>query len=161
MKFKQLALAVGILLVLAACSEEKAAKPADPVMESRKDLEEALPILDVTIDGREQPTIRGGYSWSFFDEKENASATIEAESLSPLELAENQKAPRVNGETTIDLHFNKQPDSCYVQIWDSEGVTRGPFDDIVLGESSGKMVYQIIAEWEQGTATYIFSLKLE
>ncbi|MDN3436712.1 hypothetical protein QMA04_01350 [Planococcus sp. APC 3900] len=161
MKFKQLIAVVGILLVLAACSEEKAAKPADPVMESRKDLEEALPILDVTIDGREQPTIRGGYSWSFFDEKENVSATIETESLSPLELAENQKAPKVNEETTIDLHFDKQPDSCYVQIWDSEGVTRGPFDDIVLDEPNGKTVYQIIAEWEQGTATYVFSLTVE
>ncbi|WP_203340239.1 hypothetical protein [Planococcus beijingensis] len=161
MKFKQLIVAVGILLVLAACSEEKAVKPADPVMESRKDLEEALPALDVTVDGREQPTIRGGYSWSFFDEKENASATIEAESLSPLELAENQKAPKVNEETTIDLHFDKQPDSYYVQIWDSKGVGRGPFDDIVLDEPNGKTVYQIIAEWEQGTATYVFSLTVE
>lgn len=161
MKFKQLIVAVGILLLLAACSEEKAAKPADPVMENRKDIEEALPILDVTVDGREKPTIRGGYSWSFFDEKDNASATIEAESLSPLELAENQKAPKVNGETKIDFYFDKQPDSYYVQIWDSEGITRGPFDDIVLDEPNGKTVYQIIAEWEQGTATYIFSLTLE
>ena len=116
MKFKQLIVAVGILLLLAACSEEKAVKPADPVMESRKDIEEALPILDVTVDGREKPTIRGGYSWSFFDEKDNASATIEAESLSPLELAENQKAPKVNEETMIDLHFDKEPETYEVQI---------------------------------------------
>src|SRR5690606_35705570 len=124
MKFKQLIAVVGILLVLAACSEEKAAKPADPVMESRKDLDEALPILDVAIEAREDRTIGGGDSGSCFDEKSTASATIEAEALPPMELAENQKAPKVDGEPPHDLHFDKQADRCYVQIWDSEGVTR-------------------------------------
>src|SRR5690606_785971 len=142
-KFKLVVLAVGILFVLVACSGEKTAKPVDPVIESRKDLEETLPVLNVTIDGKEHPTIRGSYSWSFFDEKENASATIEAESLSPLELAGNQKAPTVNEVAEIDLHFDKEPEAFYVQTWNSEGAEKGPFNDIVLDESGGKTVYQI------------------
>ena len=161
MKIKLGMLAAGILLVLVACSEEKAAKPVDPVIESRKDLEEALPVLNVTIDGGEHPTIRGGYSWSSFDEKEKASATIESESLSPLELAENQKAPAAKEVAEIDLHFDKEPDAFYVQTWNSEGAEKGPFNDIVLDESGGKTVYQIIAEWEQGTVTYVFSLMVD
>ena len=158
MKFDLLVFAIGILLVLGACSEESEAKSVHPVIESRIDLEETLPMLNVTIDGIEHPTIRGGYSWSYFDEKENASATIEAESLSPLELSENQKAPAVNEEAAINLHFDKEPDAYDVQIWNTEGAGKGPFNDIVLDKSSGKMVYEIIAQWEQGTVTYVFSL---
>lgn len=160
MKFNLLVLAIGILLALTACSEEKAAKPV-PVIEIRKDLEETLPVLNVMIDGIEHPTIRGGYSWSSFDEKENASATIEAESLSPLELAVNQEAPAVNEEAAINLHFDKEPDAYDVQIWNSEGAGKGPFTDIRLDESSGKTIYEVIGQWEQGTVTYVFSLMIE
>ena len=165
MKFKLSLLAISIFLLVTACSEEDKAvvaeKPGHPVIENKEDLGETPPHLKVDVDGIEISSIRGGYSWSYFDEKENAMATIEKESFSPLELAENQEGPSVNGKAVIDLKFEKEPDSYEVQIWNSDGDEKGPFSEIVLDESSGKTVYQVIAHWEQGTGTYVFSLDIQ
>ena len=117
MKFKLSLLAISIFLLVTACSEEeKAEKSVHPAIENKEDLGETPPQLKVDVDGMEISSIRGGYSWSCFDEQENAVALVEAESLSPLELAENQHAPSVNGKEVIGLDFEQEPDSYEVQI---------------------------------------------
>lgn len=165
MNFKLWVLGIIILAVLAACSEEKEAatteKTVQPVIENVEDLGENPPALNVMVDGMEISSIRSGYSWSYFDEQENAMALVETESLSPMELAENQKAPAVSGTAVIDLDFEKEPDSYEVQIWNGDGVGRGIYKEVVLHESSGRTVYQVIAHWEQGTVRYIFALMIE
>ncbi|MBT2571115.1 hypothetical protein [Planococcus sp. ISL-110] len=114
-----------------ACSEERRAatteKPVQPVIEDREDLGETAPALKVVIDGMEIPSIRSGYSWSYFDEQENAMALVETESLSPMEVAKKQKAPRVNGETVIGLRFEKEPDSYRVNIWNFHAIAKRPY----------------------------------
>lgn len=165
MKFKYLFWGAIIFVILTACSEERGAataeKPVQPVIEDREDLGETPPALKVVVDGMEIPSIRSGYSWSYFDEQENAMALVETETLSPMAVAEKQKAPRVNGETVIGLRFEKEPDSYRVNIWNSDVIVKRPYNGIVLDQSSGKTVYVVTGYWEQGTARYVFALTVE
>ena len=82
MKFKLSLLTISIFLLVTACSEEDKAvvaeKPDHPVIENKEDLGETSPHLKIGVDGMEISSIRGGYSWSYFDEEENAMTTIEA-----------------------------------------------------------------------------------
>lgn len=162
MKLKIVVLIAIILLGASGCSKEKEAvmaeNPVNPPIKSIENLGETPPDLKVLVDGIEIAALRGGYSWSYFDEEENAMVSMEAESLSPLEIAENQKAPSVNADAEIELNFEKEPKSYKVQIWDETGAAKGSYPKIVLNESNGKSIYQVLAHWEQGTVSYVFSL---
>lgn len=154
-----------ILLVAVACSKEQETlmdeEIINPPLENLGDMPKAPPNLKVVIDGFQVSTILGARSWSYFDEEENAMALVEAESLSPLELAGNQQAPSVNTSSVIRLNFEEEPESYEVHIWDSIDHIKGPFNEIVLTESAGKTVYEVTAVWGQGTARYVFALVIE
>ena len=165
MKVKHLFWGAILLVILPACSEERGAataeNPVPSAIEASQDLGETPPVLKVEVDGIEISSIRSGYNWSYFDEQENEWALVETETLSPMEAAEKQKAPRVDGETEIGLRFEKEPDSYRVNIWNSDGVVKGPYKGVVLDQASGKTVYVVTAIWEQGTDCYVFSLTVE
>ncbi|TWT06479.1 hypothetical protein FQV26_01300 [Planococcus sp. CPCC 101016] len=162
MKLKAGILATIILLGMSGCSKEKEAVPAEnpvnPPIENRENLGETPPALKVLVDGMEIAALRGGYSWSYFDEKENAMVSMEAESLSPQELAKNQKAPSVDADTEIELQFDNEPTAYEVQVWDATGAVKENSPEIVVDDSPGKSIYQVLAHWEQGTGSYVFSI---
>lgn len=166
MKFKLWFLGITILVGLSACSGGQqmamdGTDKNDPSIAVGKAMFEKPPGLKVEIDGKEVTAISGGYHWSYFDQKEDAMALVEKETLSAIEIGVNQKAPSVNIDTAIELNFAQKPDSYKVTIWNSDHRMKGPYKKIVLDESVGKTVYEVAAVWEQGTAHYIFALTIE
>ncbi|WP_238323348.1 hypothetical protein [Planococcus antarcticus] len=165
MKFKLFFLVVVILLAATACSEEQGDvvdnKITNPAIEYPEEMPKAPPNLKVAVDGIEVSAILGAHAWSYFDEEENARVSVEAETISPLEIAMNQKAPPVNEIAVIELRFEKEPNSYGFYIWGSKHRMKGPYSKIILDESTGKTVYEVVAAWEQGTAHYVFSLTIE
>ncbi|ANU09600.1 hypothetical protein BBH88_04440 [Planococcus antarcticus DSM 14505] len=165
MKLK-LSFLVGVLLLAArAYSEEQETamevKNINPQIEDLEDVSKTPPNLKVVVEGIKVSAILGTRAWSYFDKEENAMVSIEAETVSPAELAENQKAPSVDANAVIELEFEKEPDSYEVYIRGPKHRMKGPYSEVVLDESTGKMVYEFAAAWEQRTTDYVFSLSVE
>ena len=166
-KFLFFTLTLILLLSLAGCSGLNAAnekaKNARPIVESGSGETSEHTIMEpptLTINVGEEtlmPTL-GTYSWHF--ENEDGTGTgVESDSLSPPESVNNDNSMQVTADTEVKLNFEVQPDRYSVRIWDDENIISSS-DKVVLS-SRGKVIYEVLAYWEQGTASYVFSLDIE
>lgn len=163
MRYKVLLLTISILFLGVACLKERAidSENTSQAKEITKEIFETPPNLKIVVDGVEIAAFLGAHTWSYFDKKEKAMRLFETETISPLEIAEHQKASKVNETTKIELEFDRDPHFYNFYRWDSESQRMGPFSGITLEESKGKIVYEVVATWDQGTGHYIFSLDVE
>lgn len=165
MKSKLLFLSMLLIFILAGCSQEKEAtkneKNMSDSVENVKYTEKKPPQLKIGVNEEEFSAALGGYAWSYFDQEENSMVEIEAETIGVSELVGDRKGPIVNAGTSIELKFEEEPISYQVNIWDSTDNIKGSFKDVVLDGQSGKTIYEIVANWEQGTGHYFFPLTIE
>ncbi|WP_423188356.1 hypothetical protein ACO1PF_07010 [Alkalibacterium sp. f15] len=103
--------------------------------------------------------VLGTYSWSVENEDGTVTAT-EVDAAAPPELVSIIDPMEVTADTTIDLGFEEQPDRYTVRIWDEDNAILSESDEVVLS-GEGIVIYEVLAHWEQGTATYAFSLDIE
>lgn len=101
----------------------------------------------------------GTYSWSF-DNGDGTETVIESDSLAPPELVKNNNPLQVTVDTKVELNFEIQPDMYTVRIWDDGNNVISTLDKVVLF-GKGKVIYEVLAHWKQGTASYAFSLNIE
>ncbi|KGP90250.1 hypothetical protein N780_05995 [Pontibacillus chungwhensis BH030062] len=109
-----------------------------------------------------EETIRpslGTHSWSI-DNGDGTASGIEAGSSAPPELVKDSNPMQVTADTNVELDFEEQPESYTVRIWGEDNNVVYSSDEVVLSEK-GKIVYEVLAHWEQGTASYAFSLDVE
>ncbi|WP_158737280.1 hypothetical protein [Alteribacillus sp. YIM 98480] len=86
---------------------------------------------------------------------------MNADSAAPPELVEKQHGVDVNPNTEVKLNFKKAPMNYKVKIWDSEkNEVKSTYDEMVLPKSDGKVIYEILVKWDQGTVSYAFSLNV-
>lgn len=101
----------------------------------------------------------GTYSWST-DNEDGTVGGIEADSLSPSELNLPSNHEDVSADTSIELEFDEEPQNYTVRVWDEDGdIINESSEFIIFGE--GEIIYEILAQWEQGTVSYVFSLIIE
>ena len=62
-------------------------------------------------------------------------------------------------DTSVTFDFEEDPDDYSIRIWEDEATTESSSDIDLSGQ--GEVVYEVQAEWEQGEASYAFSLILE
>lgn len=164
-----------IALIVSGCSGSNI-KSADEVLSGNKspnDIEVVKDSNKVTTDennfkppaltiivGKEtvRPTL-GTYSWSI-EYEDGTGRGIEADSFAPPELVKNNTPLQVKANTNIELDFEKQPDSYTVRIWDDDNNVISTSDKVVL-PTKGEVIYEVLAHWTQGTASYSFSLHVE
>ncbi|SFL58685.1 hypothetical protein SAMN04487943_102337 [Gracilibacillus orientalis] len=101
----------------------------------------------------------GTYNWNY-ESGDGTSAEIHADSLAPPELVKNHNPTEVTADSNVELDFEKQPDSYIVRIWDDDNNIISNSDKVVL-TGKGKVIYDVLVQWEQGTASYSFSLNIE
>ena len=101
----------------------------------------------------------GTYSWSV-DNGDGTASGIEADSSAPPELVKDSNPMLVTADTNVELDFEEQPESYTVRIWDEDNNVVNSSDEVDLS-GKGKVVYEVLAHWEQGTASYAFSLDVE
>ncbi|WP_438311709.1 hypothetical protein [Sporosarcina sp. FA9] len=104
------------------------------------------------------PTL-GTYSWSIENEDGTGTA-IESDSLAPPELVNKDNPLHVTIDTKVELNFEIKPDSYTIRIWNDENNVISTSDKVVLS-GKGKVIYEVLAHWKQGTASYAFSLYIE
>lgn len=103
--------------------------------------------------------ILGTYSWSI-DNGDGTDSGIEADSDAPPELVKDSNLTQVTTVTNIDLDFEEEPDSYTVRIWDEDNTILSESNEVDLS-GEGEFVYEVLAQWEEGTASYAFSLTIE
>ena len=166
-KLSFFALTLIFLLSMMGCSDMNATneKPDNDrlIVESGSGKTSKATILvppTLTIDVGEEtltPTL-GTYSWHI-ENDDGTETAIESDSLAPPELINNDNSLQVTIDTKVELNFEIQPGRYSVRIWEDDNVV-STTDNVVLS-SNGKVIYEVLAHWKQGTASYAFSLEIE
>ena len=151
------------LLLTAACSNlilyEDSPEPVDSFDGTGMALEP--PILTVVSGEQTRPRSPVNYEWCYSESPEE-KVCVETESLPPNELANTEFGDiATSQDATIELSFEEEPDSYTVKVWDAQNELIESFDDISLATKSGLHIYEINADWEQGEASYFFSVNIQ
>ena len=170
MKFKTIAASLLLItmLSLAACSEPNEAdneidKPDNELNDSEAPSsdENALEPPTLTINaGREMLTpILGAYSWTV-DNEDGTQRSIVVDAAAPPGLVRTAEPIQVTQDTEIELDFEEEPDTYSVRIWDEDNTIISTSDNVDLS-SEGEVIYEVLAHWTQGTASYAFLLSID
>ena len=119
------------------------------------------PALTLTIDEQTIKISLGSYSWGYTDEKTGQQIGVETESLSPTEVVSLENAKLVDLNKPINLNFEQQPDRYDIRIWGSDNKVTATYKDLSDIKERGKVVCEILATWQQGTASYAFALDIQ
>lgn len=154
-----------LLLVVGFSSEKSTNEENDFGEETMEKTEETAnlkspPKLTVSVDGDTIEGTLGTHSWSY-DNSDGTSTGIDALSASPQEIVKNQKPTNVNANSDINLNFEKPPTNYEVRIWGTDNTIKGVYDKLVVPDYKGIVIYEVLANWEQGTATYVFLFNVE
>lgn len=103
--------------------------------------------------------VLGTYSWNVENEDRTFDG-IEVDSVAPPELVRTTEPIQVTEDTTITLDFEEEPDRYTVRIWDEDNNVLSESDEVNLS-GEGEVIYDVVTHWDQGTASYAFSLDIE
>ena len=156
MKVKLLVVTLIACLTI-ACSNSGA------IDESEQGIGENLtepPNLTIAIGEKTLPTVIGSYSWTYYDEITEENVAIEQDAASPPELVNKTDETVVHSDAEVGLLFDYPPSDYTVNVWDS-GLMIDTSDIVELSAYQGDVIYEIVANWEQGTVSYAFVLHIE
>lgn len=118
------------------------------------------PELKVSVGEETIDAVLGNYSWSYHDKYE--SWTTGVEYPEPLELVKFQPVVvEVTQDTEVQLNFDLEPSGYEVRIWDEEGNLLDIDTEVKIEEWEGTIVVEIIADFAQGSASYVFKLHVK
>lgn len=118
------------------------------------------PSLTIAIGEQTIRTVTGSYSWSYYSEATEETIATEQDTAPPPELVGDGEVTMVHSDAEVELLFDYPPNDYTVNIWDQEQVIDS-FDKVELTEYGGDVIYEIQANWEQGTVSYAFVLLIE
>ncbi|WP_419959877.1 hypothetical protein [Psychrobacillus sp. BM2] len=144
---------LGILLLTTACSSGSSKKESDydfpPTMRGT-----------IEINGQQYDMAKGNYRW----ERKQGLETevIQADAASPYQIAENLDAIRINKNETILINIEEES-AINVYLWDENGRQKEvSINDkqFQAPESTGKYVYEVLAQWSNGEVSYTFVVEM-
>jgi|GEM_PF-309423 len=121
------------------------------------------PELTVSIVNKGIAAVCGTFSW-FIDSGDGIVKCIEADSGPPNELVKNQKESLyVKPNSRIFLSFESKPINYKVGIWENDKSInqRVKNGEITTPREKGLVIYEVKAEWQQGTAIYAFAINMD
>ncbi len=124
-------------------------------------MNEKPPILTLAIGEQIIKTVSGLRNWSYIDRKTGERTGIKAESLPPTEVVNLDNAKVVDLSKPIHLNFEQEPDRYDIRIWSSENKVTATYRDLSDIKEKGKVICEILATWQQGTASYAFALDIQ
>lgn len=137
-----------IVLLLAGCSG-KAGTAADSYIE---------PLLPAITIGHEEVTVvRGSSCWG----SKNFSRCVDTPP--PQKLVENVRPTAANSGDSVSINFNDSPNDIRVNLW------KAPIEETVpitsdhtfsLPVEKGIYVYDINANWKEGSSSFVFTVEV-
>ena len=150
-----------MLLTTVGCSNEKIQNNENGIAKNTEEVAIlSPPKLTVSVEGNKIIAGRGSYSWS----KDNGDGTTESIYSStgpPPEFA--GKELLVKSQSEVQLFFEEAPSYYEVRIWETDNNIAIPVTDntFTTTQDKGNVIYEVVANWEHGTATYAFSLNVK
>ena len=159
MRFKSVFLAFLLLglLTVTGCSDAN-----DTNGDAENDSADALtepPGLTVHAGEESVRAELGTYSWRIAHE-DGTETAIEADSAAPPELVKLGEPLAVSSDAAVELDFEEEPQSYTVRIWNEENTVLSESDEVELS-GQGTVIYEVLANWEEGKASYAFSLTID
>ncbi|UCZ51535.1 hypothetical protein LGQ02_11695 [Bacillus shivajii] len=162
MKFsiKILTLTIIGLIAIIGCSDNTQEtnnnnEPNENVSQLRKPPNLYMVVGEETIN-----PVLGSHSWTF-EHSDGTTESIEADSYSPSIIVEMREPQKVDANTDISFEFETTPKTYQAREWDTEHNVLGSNNELDLSIHEGKKIFEILASWEQGTASYVFYLDIE
>lgn len=121
------------------------------------------PELKVLFQNKSIDAVRGTYSWTI-DNNDGTKTTTNADSSSPTELVKNSGPLTVSPKSSLTLKFSDaQPTSVNVNIWEDKTTIKQKFinNQLVVPDYKGSIIYEVVATWEKGTASYAFLVDIK
>jgi hypothetical protein len=156
--------ASAVLYTLAACAvtdESDGTVETEPnqVEDAVEDPDLSPPGLTIQVGEETVRPVLGIYRWSI-DNEDGTTTTTVVDAAAPPELVRTMDPVETTPDMPVTFDFEEEPDDYSIRIWEDETTTTGSSSDIDLS-GQGEVVYEVQAEWEQGEASYAFSLILE
>ena len=118
------------------------------------------PNLVISVDGKTIQPIVGTYSWSH-ENSDGTSTAIHADSDAPPGLVKDQEPFIVTPSSEMTFDFETPPTKYEIRTWDEDYNVTGTYDKLDLSEHEGTIIFEVLAHWEQGTASYTFLLRVK
>ncbi len=118
------------------------------------------PNLVISVDGKTIHLAVGTYSWSR-ENSDGTSTAIHADSDAPPGLVKDQEPVIVTSSSEMTFDFEIPPTEYEIRTWDEDYNVTGTYDKLDLSEHEGTIIFEVLAHWEQGTASYAFLLRVK
>lgn len=115
----------------------------------------------VRIDGIEYLMEEGNYHWE--RKKGLETEVVSTDHASPYQMANQIKSISAKPNETIDIKIEGEPEIS-VYLWDENGREKEieqAANQITVPSSKGKYIYEVLAEWSNGTVSYAFVIDNE
>ncbi|MBP2079941.1 hypothetical protein [Oceanobacillus polygoni] len=156
--FRMFLILVLSLFIVIGCSTKYTEKETGNIEEANQF--KTPPQLTLTVEEDSFTVAQGGYSWSY-ENIDGTTVFVEADSMPPGEIVSDKNPIEVDEDTEITLDFEMEPTDYKVKIWDANHNVLAVYDKINLSEYKGNVIYEVFANWEQGSSSYAFLLYIK
>ncbi|MEH6943241.1 hypothetical protein [Bacillus sp. JJ722] len=115
----------------------------------------------IIINGMEYQMEEGDYQWE--RKKGLGTEVVQTDHASPYQMVDHIESINVNSNQKVDIKFEKNPD-IKVYLWNEKGRGKEIEHDanqIIIPSSKGKYIYEVLAEWTNGTISYTFVVEIQ
>jgi hypothetical protein len=152
-----LMLIIFLVTFLSSCKVREV-KPIDT-----NEVQRNLPTLSVTNTNKSisMNAVRGRFDWTVYNE-DGTNCTILADHAGSMEMIKNIYPLAASNKDSLSFNFSKKPTSFRVYIIDGDRrIEQDILDNkVVVIQGKGLVVYEVIADWKQGTIGYAFSVEV-
>lgn len=119
------------------------------------------PTLKVIYQDKSIEARRGTYTWTV-DNNDGTNTTTNGDSPAPNELVKNSTPLIVPPKSNLTLDFTDKPENTIVNIWQDNKPIKQTITDnkLLMPGLKDSVVYEVIATWKQGTASYAFLVNI-
>ncbi|MDP4153435.1 MAG: hypothetical protein Q8865_08390 [Bacillota bacterium] len=120
------------------------------------------PELKILYKDKSVEAIKGTYSWASIN-LNGAKTFTTADCSAPPELVRNSVPMTVSANSPLSLSFSKKPSKTEVRIWHDNDIIKQQLVNgkIIIPEQKGKVIYEVIGTWKNGTVYYTFLVNVE
>lgn len=115
----------------------------------------------ILINGIEHQMEDGNYKWE--RKKGLGTEVVLTDHASPFQMAENMDSIVVNPNQKVEIKIEENP-NFKVYLWNEKGREKEIKQDanqIIVPSSKGKYIYEVLAEWTNGTISYTFVVEIQ
>jgi len=115
----------------------------------------------IIINGMEYQMEKGNYKWK--RKKGLETEVVQTDHASPYQMADHIGSISTNPNQKVEIKIEGNPD-IKVYLWNEEGREKEIEQDanqIIVPSSKGKYIYEVLAEWTNGTISYTFVVEIQ